>query len=95
MNLGMKGRNHVARVHSARVAGHEPRPRLHGGQRRQARLLGGHQQVQDAGAGALGDQVVVPAPLGLLCSPKLFARLCEADLYLQKRYHILHLLYST
>ena len=51
MNLGMKGRNHVTRVHSARVAGHEPRPRLHGGPRRQARLLGGHQQVQDAGAG--------------------------------------------
>ena len=50
----MKGRNHVAHVHSARVAGHEPRPRLRGGQRRQARLLGGHQQVQDAGAGAGG-----------------------------------------
>ena len=50
----MKGRNHVTRVQSARVAGHEPRPRLRGGQRRQARLLGGHQQVQDAGAGAGG-----------------------------------------
>ena len=90
----MKGRNHVARVHSARVAGHEPRPRLRGGQRRQARLLGGHQQVQDAGAGAGGPGSGSSAT-GIALLAINIARLCEADLYLQKRYHILHLLYST